>query len=139
MAKDDKYALEMASPLNNLVARVGGNGKPAIVMPQQMAFPIKTVWRLPVPLLRRLFGRTQIYRVITQVVVYPQGDNGDVDIDKAVVTMSIRRSKRPMGLKGAMKDDWNEAWDAIDIMEKINPKSMQVRGSRDQPPYEKEK
>lgn len=134
----DKFALEMASPLNKLVARVGANGRPAIVMPQQVAFPVKTVWRVPLPWIRYLFGRTQVFRVITQLAVYPQNGSGQLDVDNALVCMTMRRSKRgPIRLKGAMKGDWDEVWDAIDVMEKVNPKQVEIRGSRDKPPYEK--
>lgn len=135
----DKYSLEMAGPLNKLTARLGdSNGQKKItVVPQQLAYPIKTVWRVPLPLIRRLFGRTQVYRVITQVAVYPPGPNGGIDLDRAEVPMTLRRTKRPFGLKGAMADDWDEVWDAVEIMEKVNSKHITIVGSRSSPPFEK--
>jgi hypothetical protein len=134
---DQKYALEMAGPLNKVTARLGDGGKKITVVPQQVAYPVKTVWRLPIPLIRRIFGRTQVYRVITQVAVYPPGPNGGIDVDRAEVCMTLRRNKKPFGLKGAMADDWDEVWDAIEIMEKVNPKHIVVQGSRADTPFEK--
>jgi len=133
---DQKYALEMAGPLNTVTARLGDGTKPITVVPQQVSYPVKTVWRVPIPLIKRIFGRTQVYRVITQVAVYPPGRNGELDVDRAIVCMTMRRNKKPLGLKGAMADDWDEVWDAIEIMQKVNPKHIQVIGSRTSPPYE---
>ena len=105
-------------------------------MPQQASFAIKTVYRLPIPIIGRLLGRVQIYQLVTQLVVYPPLDDGAADIDRAIVTMMITRQKRSGLLKMAMRSDWDEAWDGLERMERMNPNVFKIVGDRDSPPWE---